>query len=166
MIEDFHTKKEKKVMCAYQNAFDKKLYDFVQGVCHSNNLPPLTVGFLSETQLEEIASALGYNINLPSRCELDADAVRHIINRHGAAGTSDHSMENYKDFARLSYVLTNYDEVKYEGKHSHKYHLSDGTPAPHIVFKKRIDGTYYIIEAITDAKESTNHIVTAYIALA
>ena len=39
----------------------------------------------------------------------------------------------------------------------------DGKPAPTVVFFKKIDGTYYVVEAASDAKTHRNYVVSAYI---
>ena len=73
-------------------------------------------------------------------------------------------MEDIKDIARMAYVLANFDNAVFEGKYStKKYKLADGSYTPHITLKKRINGTYYIIEAVSDSKNGKSHIVSAYI---
>jgi hypothetical protein len=94
---------------------------------------------------------------------LDADTVIHILKRHGVNGEHDHCMQNYKDIARMSYVMANFDDVEYSGVHSDLYRCADNSSAPVVALKKRINGTYYIIEAVTDSKKKLCHILTAYI---
>ena len=126
------------------------------------------------TLVEYYTNLLKYNWKIITEAEwnygdmsyedaLDCDAVRHIVNDHGPQGISDHSMEDIANIARLAYVIANFDDVTFEGNYSHKFKNADGTGAPHIVFTKKIDGTYYVVEAVCDNKHKLSHIVTAYI---
>ena len=79
-----HTEGMKLVKERYEKAIDKDIYDFVNDVIHDREVLPITVGFLSDRQIEIIVNELpNQNFNVGSRCVLDADTVRHIINRHG-----------------------------------------------------------------------------------
>ncbi len=153
----------KKIMNEYNNAIDREIYEFVNDVLHERVVLPITVGYFSEKQRKKIAKCINSKLSFAPRCVMDADAIRHIINRHGANGKADHSMKDIADIARLSYVMANFDEACFEGFYSKKFFCADGTPAPHVTLKKQIDGTYYIIEAVTDAKANKSHIVSAYI---
>ena len=72
-------------------------------------------------------------------------------------------MADVEDVARLRYVLENYDSIEFEGKTSKNYRTKDGNRAPKVIFSKKIDGTYYVIEAVSDASKKRNYIVSAYI---
>ncbi len=124
---------------------------------------PVTVGYLSQKQRDKITNCLGNNMDFASRLTIDADAIRHIINRHGFNGKADQSMKNEEDIARMAYVVANFDDVNFDGVYSTKYLCADGTKAPHITLKKHVDGLYYVITAVSDAKANKSHVVTAYI---
>lgn len=72
-------------------------------------------------------------------------------------------MENVNDVARIGYVLQNYDDVICDGRTTKMTRTKDGKPAPTVVFFKKIDGTYYVVEAASDAKTHRNYVVSAYI---
>lgn len=121
----------------------------------------ITVGFIAEREAQEIEKLTGLTV-CGNRITMDKDALVHIIKRHGANGLSDHSMQDESDIAKISYILSNYDAIELgEGK-SRKYKTILNEPAPHIVLSKKMDGIYYVVEAVTDAKSHTNHIVTMY----
>jgi len=61
------------------------------------------------------------------------------------------------DPARIGYVLDNYDSVEVltqsgDLDYSTGFNMADNTPAPMLMFKKRVDGTYYVVEAVPDSK--------------
>ena len=162
-IGDKHDSKMQKIMTDYYNATDRIMLDFINDVTRGREVSPITVGYLSVAQCKEISNAIGKEFRFSPRCLIDEDTIRHIIKRHGANGKADQSLEDKEDIARMPYILANFDEVSYEGRHSEKYRCSDGTPAPMIAIKKRINGTYYIIEAVNDGKRKVSHIVSAFI---
>ena len=100
---------------------------------------------------------------------LPANAVEHIDKRHGKNGLSDQSMANLNDVSRMEYVIHNFDEVELLKN-------SDGTAATTgamqgtdqkaaqlIRYKKRIDGHYYIVEAVAENKKKQLRVISAYI---
>ncbi len=162
-IGDKHSSEMQKVMVSYYKAVDVEIYNFVNDVLNGREVLPITVGYLSESQRETIIKCIGNKIDFAARCILDADAIRHILKRHGANGLADCSMKDISDIARMAYIIANFDEASFDGTHSKRYHCSDGSPAPHIVLKKRIDGVYYVVNVVTDAKAKKSHIISAFI---
>ena len=98
-----------------------------------------------------------------NRIVIGADDIRHIIKRHGKYGNADHSMEDINDIARLSYVLANYDSIEWDGGVSNLYKTKDGKKAPQISINKRVDGTYYVIQIVSDAKKARSVVSTIYL---
>ena len=100
---------------------------------------------------------------------IQKDGIDHIEKRHGEKGTADTSMANAEDIGRIQYVLNNFDSVeiarKQNGKpvYSKKYHNKDGSRAPVLQFTKRVDGHFYVSEAIPDAAANTLWVTSAYI---
>jgi len=162
-IGDKHTPEMQKVMLNYHNAVDRDLYNFVNVVKHGGILTPITIGYLSELQVTKISDCLPSALKFAPRCDIDVDTVRHILSRHGEQGKHDHCMGDINDIARMSYVFANFDKATFDGVYSSRFKCKDGSHAPHITLSKAINGTYYIIEAVTDAKAGKTHIVSAYI---
>ena len=120
---------------------------------------------LFNSAIEKICKALGENRKISPRCVIDESTVTHIINKHGKNGKSDQSFADINDIARLSYVLANFDEVDFEGKYSKRFRDENGEFSPQVSIKKKIDGTYYIIEAVPNGKRKKSYIVSARISL-
>ena len=72
-------------------------------------------------------------------------------------------MEEIEDIARMGYVLANYDLIEFHNEYAQGYRDKDGKMSPKIIISKKIDGTFYIIEAVSDSKTKKNHIISAYI---
>ena len=161
-IGDKHTPEMQKVISNYEYSVDLEIYNFVRDVLEGRDVTPITVGFVSEKMAEEVF-ALTRVLTVGNRIVLSADDVRHIIKRHGANGKADSSMEDIKDIARLSYVLANYDLIEWDGGVSNLYKTSNGEKAPQISIKKRIDGTYYVVQVASDSSKKRNVITTAYL---
>ena len=159
---DNHTPEIQKVMLNYEHSVDLDIYNFVRDVMEGRDVTPITVGFVSEKMADEVLSITGLS-TVGNRIVLSADDVRHIIKRHGANGKADHSMEDVKDIARLSYVLANYDSIEWDGGVSNHYKTKNGEKAPQITIKKRVDGTYYVIQMASDSSKKRNVIITAYL---
>lgn len=154
---------EKQIIENYRQAVDEDVLEFVKEAssgAEARNY--ITVAFLSDDAAKKIYELTGKQVK-GNRIVLDANAVRHIVNRHGSNGKQDQSMSDFDDMARIGYVLMNYDEITYDGKTTTGHQDESGQPAPLIKISKRIDGTYYIIEAVSAAKSKRNYVVTAYI---
>ena len=161
-----HTSIEKGIIEEYEQAVDVEVLDFVRKVTGGVRTPNyITVAFLSKQTSREIRELTGKDV-AGNRVVLDVNAVKHIDRRHGHIGEQDHSMEDIRDIARIGYVIMNCDEVLYDGGTTSGYLDETGKPAPIVVLKKRIDGTYYVIEAVSASKAKRCYIVSAYISKA
>lgn len=146
----------------YQNSIDKDIYNFVKDIESGREVLPITVGFVTDEMSARIYELTGLTV-IGNRIVMGADDVRHIIKRHGKSGKADHSMQDVNDIARLSYVLSNYDDIEWDGGVSNHYKTKDGKKAPQIIVKKRINGTYYIIEVVSDSSRKRNVVSTIYL---
>lgn len=72
-------------------------------------------------------------------------------------------MKDLNDLARIGYVIANYDYLEYDGLTTSSYLDENGNPSPMVKMSKRIDRTYYVIEAVNSSKQKKNYIVSAYI---
>lgn len=164
-IGDNRDSEMQKIMTDYHNSVDIEIYDFVNMVMHNIDVHPVTVGYLSSDKMEKVKKCLSVvkEMEFAPRVVMDADAMRHMLKMHGKDGKHDHSLGDIRDIARMSYVLANFDDVSFDGEYSKKYRCADNTNAPHVAFRKQIDGTYYLIVAVSDGKKGVSHIVTAFI---
>ena len=90
------------------------------------------------------------------------NSITHIENGHGKNGTTDNSMADDNDIARMKYVIDNYDNIELLNDVSGEFRDKNQNPAPLIKMSKRIDGTYYVVEAVPDTKKHQLNVVTAY----
>lgn len=159
---ELHTEGELEVIKKFQNAIDSEVFDFVKAVYQGDTPAPITVGFLTDQAAEEIEKLTGKSV-YGNRIVLDDNGAMHIRNRHGEGGEQDESMANIENIARMGYVLANYDDIEFHNEYAAGYVDANGKLAPKIIISKKIDGTYYVVEAVSDAKKHRNYIVSAYI---
>lgn len=153
----------RKVIKGYIDAVDADVLDYVNRINGNEKTPSMIkLGTVSEKLGAAVEAAVGINpVNGDNR--LTADTVRHIERRHGTKGEHDHSMQHPEDIARIQYVLDNFDSVKSTERVTKADLNKDGTHARTVEISKKIDGTYYIIEAVPDAKNNRMTVVSAYI---
>ena len=158
-----HTPEQRRVIQEYNNAADPEISEFVNTV-KTTKLPDKTSITVEEQtppkMAEDIKNKIGLDVT-DYKIDLRADIIRHIDKRHGESGTGDRSMANPDDIARIPYVLNNYDGIRQLESHS-SFFNSDGTRASVMQIYKKIDGHYFITEAIPDTKTKTIQIVSAY----
>ena len=160
------TNVDQSVVTAYQNATDNDVRVFVEDVLAGRErLNYVTVAFLPDQAAKRIKELTGKDVT-EYRVVLDINAVRHIANRHGANGEQDHSLSNLDDVARMGYVIMHYDTITFDGTFTTGYLDKEGKPSPLVRISKRINGTYYVVEAASTSKHKRNHIVSAYISKA
>lgn len=100
---------------------------------------------------------------------VDKSTFDHIEKRHGENGSADHSMADLNDVARMKYVIDHYDDmealVDKDGKWitSSRYTDAMNNQAPLVIVKKKINGTYFLSEAVVDSKWHKVWVETAYI---
>lgn len=161
-----HTPEQERVIAEYERSVDPDVKSFVEDVINGNDrMNFITVAFLSETASKRIEELTDKHVE-GARVVLDINAVKHIIQRHGEQGKADSSMKNVDDIARIGYVISNYDSIEYDGITTTGYLDENGEPSPMIKISKRIDGTYYVIEAVNSSKRKKNYIVSAFISKA
>lgn len=169
-----HTPEQQASIQEYQNSVDNRVLAFIHkwnGLKNADYKKKARVRLdtVSERAVSDLKSTVGIDAT-GYRHSIDGNALQHIEKRHGKNGEADHSMANENDIARISYVLDNYDEVRPvldkngEQKHSAVFCNADGSPAPIVLYSKRIDGTYYAAEAIPDAAAHELRVVSAYLA--
>lgn len=150
---------------------DPVLNDFVKSHSETkaNSGEKITISPISNRQAQEVSSLVGFDVTGFSHA-INGSAVRHINNRHGENGKQDHSMANSADVARIGYVLNNYDTVDLVLKKdneladlAHGFKDKNQNPAPIVKYTKKIDGTFYVVEAVPDSKSKTMWVLSAYI---
>lgn len=157
-----HTASELQIMEKYNESIDSEIYDYVKKIYNGEKVPSVTVGFLSDKAARKIEELTGKKV-YGNRVILDDNGIIHIKKRHGENGKQDESMKNIEDIARIGYILANYDCIEFRNEYAQGYVDANGKLAPKVIISKKIDGTFYVIEAVSDAKKHKNYIVSAYI---
>lgn len=151
----------------YQKAVNPKIVDFVNRVRNFKNKDAaskvnIELASVTEREAQDIKKLTNIDVSEFKR-SMSGNAVEHIENRHGKNGVADHSMSDVNDIARIEYVLQNYDSIeKGNADKINKYMNSDNTPSSNVVYTKRVNGNYYVVEAVPDSKAKTLQIVSAY----
>lgn len=152
----------------YKKAVNPKIVDFVNKVRNFKNKEAankvhIDLTSVTEREVHDIKKLTGIDTSEYKR-SMDGNAVEHIEKDHGENGVSDHSMSDIEDLARIEYVLDNYDDIEKgtADKVYTKYMNSDNTPAAKVIYSKRVNGNYYVVEAVPDSKAKTLRIISAY----
>ena len=170
-----HTKEENRIIREFTNAVNARMMDWLHrvktalsGGDKTATKMKLVMSPVTENTAAAVKAACGVDVS-GFQHMIDGSAVQHIEKRHGETGSSDQSMRNLEDLARAQYVLEHFDRCEPlkkgsgETETSSQYRNSDNSPAVMIRFSKKVDGSYYIVEATPDSAAKKLHIVTAYI---
>lgn len=157
------------VIQEYMESVDEDLFNVATEHRNNKNTPfvrqkicEVDADFVSEIQAIFDMDITGFTVNI------NTSAFNHIEKRHGLNGEADKSMANLKDLARIGYVIENKDSVEPilkngEQVYSKEFRKKDGEPAPLILLKKKINGTYYCAIAVTDGKYKKVWVQSAFI---
>ena len=159
-----HTPQEQAVIEAYKNSVDDNLVQFYQYAKNDQKAGKYTLNKVSERAADDIRNLTGQDVD-GFKTTLDARQAWHINNDHGANGKSDQSMANDADVARMQYVLDNYDNAAYGGTTDAYWEPKangKNRRSPVVVFSKKVNGTYYVVEATPVTKAQSVYVVSAY----
>ncbi len=156
---------------AYRQAVDTELVAFVQ---ESINAPTaqgsakknaFVLKPISDRAASDIAATIGVDAAGFS-VKMEARMAQHIMQRHGAQGVADRSMSDINDIGRIQFVLNTYDTI-HDGGYSQAYseikENRHNRKARTVVYEKRINGTFFVVEAVPVAQAKAAYIVSAYI---
>ena len=166
------------VRSAYGYGVDAELLDFVNSISRMENQNAISkrkhlIGKISAKHAKIIEdvfkSELGLNIDAKDyTVNIDGSAVKHIEEKHGVNGTSDHSMESKEDVARVGWAVNNADSGHIartqtgEVDYSAQYKNADGTPSPKLIIETSIgDGKFIVAECVPDTAAKRIHIISA-----
>lgn len=166
-----HTAEEMARIEDYKASTDESLKEVVEEY-YADPKKPFSrhnISSVTEKQATDIASVLGGGNYNGFKNAINSDGIKHILNEHGPNGSVNHSMGDLNDIARIGYVLDNYDDVRLatypsgDQRFSEGFQNSDNSPAPMVVFTKKVNGTYYVVEAVPDTKYKKLWVVSAYL---
>ncbi|MGM9553654.1 MAG: hypothetical protein ACI3V2_05065, partial [Faecousia sp.] len=168
-----HTVAEQQTIHEYEKSTDNGLLAFIKKIRGLSDQKYRTkisyiIGIVTQRQVQDVKILTGVDVS-EYRNAITGGAIDHITKRHGAHGIADNSMRNDADIARIGYVLENYDSaelLKDENGNailSTEWQNKDQTKAKMVRFAKKIDGTYYVVEAVPDSGKKTLRVVSAYL---
>ena len=161
-----HTPQEQTVIDAYQDSVDNDLVDYVQLVKENpgKKLPRYPLNPVADRAAADIQRLTGIDVR-GNKTEIESRMVEHILKDHGENGSTDRSMKDVNDIGRIQYVIDNYDSIEHGGTSSaYVYQNQHGrnANAQTVVIKKKVNGTYFVVEAVPDTKKKTLFVVSAY----
>ena len=163
-----HTPEEQAVIDEYQAAVDDSILSFInkweklQNPDYKRKIR-MQIGEVTERAVQDVRRLTGIDVT-GFEHSISGGALEHIENRHGKDGKADRSMTDRNDLARIGYVLAHYDNVELLNRTSNEHRGADGKQAELIQFRKKVNGTYYVVEAVPDSKAKQMRVVSAYMA--
>ena len=158
-----HTPAQNASIEEYKQSVDPGLAEYVGRVRAGEDLEPYTVTETSDRMRDAMQQLTGLD-KVGKVTMMDANAVKHITNRHaGGDGSADGTMKNSADVARAAYVLNHFDNAYLATRKADGYYTGNRKKAPIVIFEKKIDGSHIVVEAVCDTKKSRNFIVSEYL---
>lgn len=150
------------VIQEYIDSVDDNIKSFIQDVESGKawSGKKVRIGDINDRMSADIEKKAGISGTSGNAIYMNTSCVEHIMKRHGSNGSANRSMSDINDIARIGYVLENYDAVDL-GDVSKEFKNKDGSPSRKLLFTKKINGTYYVVEAVPDTGKAW--IVSAYI---
>lgn len=158
-----HTPAQNASIEEYKQSVDPGFAEYVDRVRAGEDLEPYTVTETSDRMRDAMQQLTGLD-KVGKVTMMDANAVKHITNRHaGGDGSADGTMKNSADVARAAYVLNHFDNAYLATRKADGYYTGNRKKAPIVIFEKKIDGSHIVVEAVCDTKKSRNFIVSEYL---
>ena len=164
-----HTPAEQAIIDEYQSEVDETLKETFESYYNNpkQGFSRHNISSVSERQASDASRLLGGEYK-GYKNAINANGIKHILNEHGPNGAVDNSLSDMNDLSRMGYVLDNYDSVEvvtYKSGDidtSGEFKGNDNKPAPMLKFSKKVNGTYYVVEAIPESKYKKFWVVSAY----
>lgn len=158
--------KDRHIIAGYVDAVDPKLKSYIEDVLKGRKAKQYyELQNLNQRAINDLYNVAGIDTT-GYKSVIEDRQIMHIDREHGSNGLADNSMADINDIARLQYVLENYDSV-YDGGITNAYKTPKGEGksknAKTVVYVKKINGTYYLVQALPESKAKSLYIVSAYI---
>lgn len=147
----------------YAEAVDTEMVRFAEYALNNpqDNKSAYQLKKASARQVADIKRLTGIDVQ-GFGTEAKTNVFRHIENDHGANGETDQSMADINDVARMQYVIDHYDSMELLPTKSKEFRDKNQNPVPTIKLSKRVNGNYYVVEAVPDSGKKKLEIITAY----
>ena len=157
-----HTQAEQAIIEEYQKSVDPDLVEYAEGVKNGAQVgKSYSFGSIPQRLQQDIRRLLQVDVS-DYHNEVTRDDMLHILKRHGENGEHDSSMKNVEDIARIPYVVETYDDIALLPKRTRAVRNSDGSRAPLVLLKKKVNGTFFVAEAIPESTAKRLRIISAY----
>lgn len=163
MAAENYTPERRRTIREYLQAANSELSAFIERVKRGEKTRPwFNLGGVNERAAADVQRLTGIDVRGYTN-SITPNDVRHIFRRHGENGVADHSMRDVNDLARIEFVLQNYDDAELVDEKTKTVTNKDQSPASLMKFSKKIDGTYYVVEAVPDSNAQRLRVLSAYI---
>jgi hypothetical protein len=156
------------MILSYVKSVDEKIKSFVQRVKSGDlSFKRQKISDVNARAATDIGNLLGIDVSGYTH-NINTYGVQHLLNRHGEKGAQDKTMSLEDDIARVGWVLENYDSVELLTKDGQQVYSSEfkdknGQGVPQIRFIKKIDGSYYVVEAACENEYKKLWVQSAYL---
>ncbi len=157
-----------KVIEEYRNApVNKEILELIERVEKDDfkDNDKVELRGLSSEVLSKLKELTGIDVS-SFKIAIEARQIEHILNDHGSNGSTDHSMANPVDIAKMEYIMQYPDDLSLSGKTQAYSYMKNGRnrTADTVLYEKEIgDKSYYVVQAVADTKKKTLYIVSAFI---
>lgn len=158
--QSYYSPEMQRTIKEYMGAVDPGLVQLASDFLEGNEVRPYALKPVSEELAEDISELIGWSPK-GFKSEIEPRILPHLYD-HGLGGyatkkNSDMSMRDINDFARIQYVIDNYDRIDFGGR-------SDAFSEPHpflnksrlaktVVLSKNVDSTFFVVEAVPNSKK-------------
>lgn len=148
-----HTAEQMRVINDYQNSTEQDIIDFAIRARDKSiaYVEPKPIAKIRDSVADYVQEKTGIDTH-GNDILINRDTITHIDNEHKNSNNGKSQITD-EDLSRIRWVLDNADEFAISDDVSTITRTKDGSPAPHILMRKRIDGHYYVVEAVSDGKK-------------
>lgn len=163
-----HTEAEQRVIEEYKNSVDPGLVEFYEAAKEQSTAKKGAQPYMLKPVSDRLAGAIEQLTGVNTSgfdTRLDVRQANHIYTDHGENGKADRTMADASDVGRLQYVIDNYDSIAPWGSTA-AYWQPNGRggnkQAKTVLLSKKVNGTYYVVEAAPDTAAKSVYVVSAY----
>lgn len=163
-----HTEAEQRVIEEYKNSVDPGLVEFYEAAKEQSTAKKGAQPYMLKPVSDRLAGAIEQLTGVNTSgfdTRLDVRQANHIYTDHGENGKADRTMADASDVGRLQYVIDNYDSIVPWGSTA-AYWQPNGRggnkQAKTVLLSKKVNGTYYVVEAAPDTAAKSVYVVSAY----
>ncbi len=166
-IESYPAEKQNTIK-SFINSVDGRIKNFVESVKGGDlTFRRVKISDVSSRAANDIKNLLGIDVSGYTH-NINTNGIQHILKRHGENGEANTTMSADEDIARVGWVLDNYDSVELLTDNenqvvSGEFRDKNDRPASQIRYIKKINGTYYVVEAACENKYEKIWVQSAYL---